>query len=84
MRKTNNYETLSKNNNEYFDFSFTANEMFQKFVFCKSSDEEGRHSTFSVEIFLLPFKHLTIEFPNVSWIALRAQMSYKFCLKRPF
>ena len=33
MRKTNSYETLLKNNNEYFEFSFTVNEMFQKFVF---------------------------------------------------
>ena len=58
MRKTNNYETLLKKNNEYFEFTFTVNEMFQKFVFCESSDEEGRHNTFSVEIFLLPFKDL--------------------------
>ena len=36
------------------------------------------------EIFPLPFKHFTFELLNVSWIALRAQMSYKFCLKRAF
>ena len=41
MRKTKNYETLLKNNNEYFEFSITVNEMFQKFVSCESSDGEA-------------------------------------------
>ena len=82
MRKTNNYETLLKNTNEYFELNFIVNEMFQKFVSCESSDGTLIRNKF--EIFPLPFKHLTSEFLNIIWVALRAQMSNKFCLKRPF
>ena len=84
MRKTSNYETLLKKNNEYFEFSFTVNEMFHKFVYSESSDDDRRSIRNRVKIFPLPFKHFTFEFLNVSWVALRAQMNYKFCLKRPF
>ena len=62
--------------NEYFEFSFIVNEMFQKFVSCESSD--GILIKTRLEIFPLPFKHLTFELLNVCWVALRAQVSYKF------
>ena len=55
MRKTSNYETLLKKNNEYFEFSSTVNEVFQKFVKCESSDDEGTHRRTRVETFPLPF-----------------------------
>ena len=55
MRKTNKYETLLKNNNEYFEYSFTVNEIFQKFIFWEISDDEMEHRKTRVEMFPLPF-----------------------------